>query len=429
MFVVLAGLLALELWRARAHPWTWRRRAWLLTLAGLVGALAVYLGCVRVYIENWDYLNGYYHAGRLVLMRASEQFYHRDVSTKAAGFVNLPVVALLYVPFALLSPRVSVFVNGVAGVAVAALTLYLLVRKTSPRARTLVAVLFLSSGPLWYSVTMGNVTHFLLLPMYGVFVLSSQRRDVLVGMLLALMVIIKPYLLILVAYFTLRRRFRITASFGASSVAVVAASVAIFGVALNVEWLHFLGRMSGGPLSGYNNQSLNGFLVRLLEVPDLFGDAPQAPTRAFRIAKALFMATVVGASGWVFVAGRPPQSRQEEWLEIAVVLTLGTVIAPISWTYYYALLLIPLSLYVRGDLPLPRVGYGPIALAAALIMPPAQAAFLVGVRKVFYERLLISHYFMGGVVLLSMLLSARWLASRERVTGSHRREPQALASP
>lgn len=429
MFVVLAALLAIELWRARARPWTPARRAWLLTLAALVGAVGVYLGCVRVYIQNWDYLNGYYHAGHLVLTRASEQFYHRDPPGKAAGFVNLPVVSLLYVPFALLPPRASVIVNGAVGVAVAGLALYLLMRDTSLRVRTLVAILFLSSGPLWYSVTMGNVTHFLLLPMYGVFVLSTARRDVLVGMLLALMVIIKPYLLILVAYFTLRRRFRIAASFAATCAAVVGASIAIFGVALNVEWFQFMRRMSGGPLSGYNNQSLNGFLVRLLEVPDLFGDSPQIPTRAFRIAKVLLMGAVVGASAFVLVRAQPPRSRQEEWLEIAIVLTIGTVLAPISWTYYYALLLIPLALCVRGDLPLPGVGYGPIALAAALIMPPAQGAFLIGLRKVLYERLLVSHYFLGGMLLLAVLLGGRWLAHRERAPGSYRRPPRALASP
>jgi hypothetical protein len=430
VFVVLASILAIELWRARASSWTWRRRLWLLSLAALVGSVGVYLGCVRVYIKNWDYLNGYYHAGRLVLEGAAQQFYHRDTPGKAAGFVNMPIISLLYVPLALLSPRVSVLVNGALGVAVAALTLHLLVRHTSARTRTLVAILFLSSGPLWYSITMGNVAHFLLLPMYGVFVLSARRRDVLLGMLLALMVIIKPYLLILVAYFTLRRRFRIIASFLMTGVAVFAASVAIFGIALNAEWLHFLQRMSGGPLSGYNNQSLNGFLVRLLEVPDLFGDAPQVPTAVFRAAKLVVMAAVLGALGWVFVRVKPPQSRAEEWLEIAIVLTLGTITAPISWTYYYALLLIPVALYARGDLPLPRVrGSWPMVLAVALIMPPVQSAYSGGLRKVLYERLVISHYFLGGMLLFWVLLCARLLAERARMPDRYpRAAPQALAS-
>jgi hypothetical protein len=70
IFVLLASVLAMGLWHARAVRWSWGRRAFLLTVALSIGALAFYLGCARVYIRNWDYLNGYYHAGRLVLLHA-----------------------------------------------------------------------------------------------------------------------------------------------------------------------------------------------------------------------------------------------------------------------------------------------------------------------------------------------------------------------
>src|SRR5437588_309217 len=116
IFVMLAALLAMGLWGGRAAHWTPGRRAFLLAVALSIGALAVYLGCVRVYIRNWDYLNGYYHAGQLILRHASQQLYHRDVPGKAGGFVNMPIVSLLYVPLALLSPTVSMFVNGALGV-------------------------------------------------------------------------------------------------------------------------------------------------------------------------------------------------------------------------------------------------------------------------------------------------------------------------
>jgi hypothetical protein len=418
IFVLLASVLAMGLWHARAVRWSWGRRAFLLTVALSIGALAFYPGCARVYIRNWDYLNGYYHAGRLVLLHASEQFYFRDPPGKAGGFVNLPIVSLLYVPLALLSPTVSMFVNGALGVVTVAFTLYLLLRDMSARPATLVAILFLASGPLWYSVTMGNLSHFLLLPLYGVFILSARRRDELVGVLLALLSVLKPYLMILVVYFTLRRRFRVTSAYLLTMVALFAASVAIFGLALNVQWWQFLSHMGRGPVSAYNNQSLNGFLVRLLQHSDLSSDAPQMATPAFRIAKVLVGGPILGASGWVFLRVRPPQSRAEEWQELAIVLTVGTLFAPISWSYYYTLLLIPLALYLRGEISGPRVGYWPIVVAAALLMPPVQLAYPSGIRKLLYHRLLLSHYFLGGLVLLWVLLGARWLQDRERLTRS-----------
>jgi hypothetical protein len=428
VFLVLASILAIELWRARTIVWTRRRRAWLLTLALSVGAVSVYLGCALVYVRNWDYLNGYYHAGRLVLTHAADQFYHRDPPSRPGGFVNLPLVSLLYVPLALLSPTASVFVHAVLGIALVAFTLSLLIRGASARSGTLVAILFLASGALWYSVMMGNVTHFLLLPVYAVFLWSARRRDLSVGILLAGLVIIKPYLLILVAYFTFRRRFRITASFLLTWVAAIALSVAFFGRALNLEWWHFLGRFGGDhPFSEYNNQSLNGFLVRLLEAPNLLSDEPQTPTFSFRLAKLGLLGAMLGGLGWVFLRVRPPRSRQEEWLELAIVLCAGTVIAPIAWTYYYALLLIPLALAVRGDLPLPRPGHWPAVVAAALMMPPTQAAFSSGLRKVLYGRLFISHYFLGGLLLFWVLLIARSRADRRGRAGDRPRNGDSLA--
>lgn len=418
IFVLLASILALGLWQARAVHWTLSRRAFLLTVALSIGALAFYLGCARVYVRNWDYLNGYYHAGRLVLLDASQQLYFRDPPGQAGGFVNLPLVSLLYVPLALLSPTVSMFVNGALGVATVAFTLHLLLRDMSPRPATLVAILFLASGPLWYSVTMGNLPHFLLLPMYGIFLLSARRRDVLVGVLLALLSILKPYLMVLAAYFTFRRRFRVTSAFLLTVAALFVASVALFGLALNVQWWQFLGHMTTGPVSAYNNQSLSGFLVRLLQHADLSSDAPQTATRAFRIAKVLLGGSILGATGWVLLRVRPPQSRPEEWQELAIVLTVGTLIAPISWSYYYALLLIPFALYLRGEIAGPRVGYWAVVVAAALLMPPVQLAYPSGIRKLLYHRLLLSHYFLGGLVLLWVLLGARWLQDRERLSRS-----------
>jgi hypothetical protein len=109
---------------------------------------------------------------------------------------------------------------------------------------------------------------------------------------------------------------------------------------------------------------------------------------------------------------KPPQSRSEEWLEIAIVLTVGTLVAPISWSYYYALLLIPIALHERDEIPGPPAGYWPVVLAAALLMPPVQRAYPSGIRKLLYEHLLLSHYFLGGLVLLGALLSARWFQDR-----------------
>ena len=63
-------------------------------------------------------------------------------------------------------------------------------------------------------------------------------------------------------------------------------------------------------------------------------------------------------------------------LQLSMVLMLALAISPLSWTHYYCFALIPLGLYLGGQLPLPEdavtrwlfwAGYSLTALP--LIMP------------------------------------------------------------
>ena len=121
-------------------------------------------------------------------------------------------------------------------------------------------------------------------------------------------------------------------------------------------------------------------------------------------------------------------------LGLAAILVLAILISPISWTHYYLLLLVPLSLLIAGGLPLPKqpIWYAALAVIALLVSAPV---IVVNTQQALvgelFARILSSHYFLGGCLLLALLLALRWRATEQRVperTPAPRPQPQRLTT-
>jgi hypothetical protein len=432
VLVLLGSLLGWLLWRVDGHEPT-RSRALpslLLACAFSIAALNAYIGVTVDYIGGWDFLNGYYHAGSLLLRDAAPLLYERTGPVSVGGFVNLPIVAALFVPFAALPRSLSLFAFTLFGCGLCVWTAWLLTRGATQRQRLHIAVLFAVFGPLLYGISMGNTTHLLLPIVLAHFAWSDGRRDVLLGVLLALAVAIKPLLAMLAVYYVLRGRWRLVTAFTAGLLGTFVLSVLVFGLELNLNWWRFLSHFGSQPVSGYNNQSIAGALVRLLQDPNPFGYVGQPASTAFTVSKLLVTFAVVGFALLVFVRVAKPHSPTEERLELAITLCLAIVIAPISWTYYYALLLVPYGFYCRGALGVPQGRGWNMSILASLVLlfPPVHMiTFSGGFLGVVYHRLLISHYLLGGVVLLAALLCAR-LSVHKTGAATPARYPAAAAS-
>jgi hypothetical protein len=84
------------------------------------------------------------------------------------------------------------------------------------------------------------------------------------------------------------------------------------------------------------------------------------------------------------------------------------LVAPISWTHYYVLLLIPIAALVARTTSLDWPSRAALAAAILLIAPPVVVAGVTGrISSALYERILISHYFFGGLLLLGVLIRVR----------------------
>ncbi len=349
-----------------------------------------------------DFIKAYHHAGRAILTNPAALY----DCTRAQCFVNVPIVALLFTPFGPFDPFTGAVLFSIAGILAVGLALR---RLTSDAPADIVLWVVLLSGPLYYSVRLGNTTHFLLILFVVAFEAVARGRERTAGALLAGAALLKPPLAIFLPYFLLRRRRAAAASMAAWAAVAILLSVALFGTALHRYWFHEFVVVHGSEAVGaYNAQSAGGFLAHLLTRGHLRDWYPIPVDLTFRLLRWTMVALIVGAAALAGFRARQPRTDAAWEAELSLVLTVGILAAPIAWTHYYVLLIIPISGFLSGRLPLAGRTQPVFAVAVWLISLPVVVFGVEGrLANALYERLLVSHYFVGGVLLLALLVQAR----------------------
>jgi hypothetical protein len=356
-----------------------------------------------------DFIKGYYPAGRTIL-EAPRGLYDCHVSEFC--FVNLPILALLFAPFSFMPLPIAEAAFTILGVVLTAYTAWRLSHGAQGVRGRAVVALFALSGPFANSVRLGNMTHMLLPVLFLAFDAVSRGRTVRAGALLAFAALIKPFLTLFLIYFLLRRQFAAFLAMGATAAAAVGLSLVLFGLDLHLFFLKtFVLGFGAEPVIAYNVQNIGGFIGHLLSPSDLKNWLPIKEAGWLKYLRLSLAALVVlGVGAALARAGRP--RTPTAWLaELCIVLCVALLIAPVTWTHYLCLLLIPMALLVRGE------------FEAATSTPPRTTAFAVatlllslpvvlflhghGLWATLTRRLWVSHFFFGELLLLSVLLAAR----------------------
>ena len=354
--------------------------------------------------------------------------------TEKGGFSQLPSLGWLYVPLIPLGDDLAQWVwlaLGLAALLGAWALLTRLARLDAPMSAALLFC-FLANGPIVNSLREGQTSHIVLFLLAATLVLWRAKREYAAGLALGLAAAIKLPLLFVCAYVLFRRRWRIVAGVATVIGTAVVFSLAQFGVAGNVAWYkEWVEPYLGGYIPAFNVQSIDGFLIRLAkgETFLLHWDPPLAPALWHRIARAFVLAALFGSVIWLVwrgarlrrAAGTVESPSARELLEFALVVNLGLVTSPISWTHYYVFVLIPWALYLGRTLPLPddavsrwlmRCGYFATALPIVMWVSDQPSWY-----NAILARTLVSVCLFGG--LLTFIALARGAA----------RAPLALASP
>lgn len=392
------------------------KRRWISWLIYAITTLLMILFLWHVSPHKFlnDFNKAYYPAGRIILENPGILYEYNHTSYKR-GFVNFPIIAYLFTPFSYLDLKVAQILFLIVSIFAIIAACYVMIKCTqvSDRKKSSIILLFAANGPMYHSVLFGNITHFLLLMLLAALFSWHQKRQFLMGIILAVAALIKIPLYIFGVYFLLRGQWRALAGFVTALMAIAATSVLLFGMDLHLAWFHTcIQPYSGKSLGAFNVQSLDAFLIRLTHSEDLLkswvlieGDW------VFKLLRYILLSLIVGSTIWICWRSKQPNTPEIKNLEFSIVLCLALVISPLSWTHYYLLLLLPISLYMAKKLEIPEKQplVNLIYLSALLISLPVLEVELFNplVRLLVYK-VLISHYLFGGLLLLGILLYARW---------------------
>jgi hypothetical protein len=362
----------------------------------------------------------YYKAGSIIIENPSNLF----ISTTNLGFVNIPIIALLFTPFAVLERHVAIILFTFLGGLAVLSACYIILRLTNVIGWKKIALIgfFVVNGPLYHSLWYGNLTHFILLLLIAAWFCLEKKCDFVLGIILGIAALIKIPLFLLGIYFALRRRWRVLAGFSVALFAMVGSSLLLFGLDLHLAWYHqCIQPFAGKALATSNVQSVDGFLARLLYGGDIWW--PIVVGWRFKVIRYALLSLLVGTTIWVCWRSKPPKTLEAQNLEFSIVLCLALLISPVSWTHYYLFLLLPFALYIGNRLAVSHEHiWSRLVLASIFLtsLPAFPASPANPVVRFLYSRLLISHYFFGGVLLLGVLLAARWQSSkRSELSSGH----------
>jgi Glycosyltransferase family 87 len=364
-----------------------------------------------------DFLYAYYPAGRLIIEAPSQLFEFTRGADGAMpviyGFVNLPVIAYLFTPFAWLQPGIANFLYFCLGIVAVILSAWLLIRLAKLRGwqQSLFILLVGMNAPIFNSIWLGNSTHIIFPLLIVAFSYLRAHKYVWSGFWLALAGLIKIPLFLPVFYFLFKKRWLAVASFLITLTSIALVSILICGLPLNLAWFQkCILSFSGKAVAGDTLQSVDSFLIRLLtQVPIASFDPVDVDWR-FKLLRYVLFTILIGATLVTVWRCRRLESAVTQNLEFSIFLVLALVVSPISWTHYYLLLLLPMALYLGDGLAIPKQWPWTLAMGFSMLLVMAPNVRTSPLDHPLVNALtrhfLVSHYFWGGLLMLGILVLA-----------------------
>ncbi|MCW5653223.1 glycosyltransferase family 87 protein [Hydrogenophaga sp.] len=416
-----AGLAVLLAWGTRERQGTAAFAIGALAMAGLMAVAVFAMSDPKGLFE--DFREAYLEGG--IAVRESREALAPLFEKGINGFVNLPIVAYLFWPFAFLPFKASAVLFSLIGLACAFGAWVTLVRglELQRRSAALLLLAFAASGPLIYSVREGNISHFLLWPLAVAMLQLRRGQDLRAGCLLGALAVIKlPFLLFGVYYF-LRGRWRVALGGAVVCALAVLASLAVFGWETHVRWYELCIKPYGqDPMPAFNVQSIQAFVLRLQvgaqglflwEVTPLSGWGKP-------LSAAWVVLLYAGVFLWLWrtrsVAAALPASRPSgSDTEFMLVLALACVTSPLSWSHYFCWFLLPAAHFFQR-LDEPAIGTDRMAQVLGWFALVATSIPVISIRWPPQLPALAEAYARTGtsLVLAGGLAWMAWLACQRR---------------
>jgi hypothetical protein len=180
-------------------------------------------------------------------------------------------------------------------------------------------------------IELGQVNLFILLLLTSMLYLLLRKKQASAGLFWGASLFVKPYALVFLPYFLIKRKFRVIATGLAVVLAGLMLPAIFYGIRGNLivlrEWPATLSQSTSGLLASYDNASLTGFLLKTL--PFLSKQAAVAVLLTVLLALGL-------AVLWMIKKGNAPAAPKDPMvLESIFLLILIPLFSPLGWNYNY----------------------------------------------------------------------------------------------
>lgn len=321
-----------------------------LILLASVMAVPQALFCFLVSDTVWafeDFRKAYWKAGHAVLSGPQNLIEAFDLKMGTEAFVNIPIVAYLFAPLGLLDARSAGFLFSALGIPVMGITVWLLAKtfRLSARSTAILILAFSTFGPLYYSFRQGNTSHLAIPALLAGILLVRARKDFLAGVIYGAAAVFKLPLLLVGVYYFLRGRFGVAMG-GAAVLAVTGVlSLLVFGWDMHVLWYEVCVAPFGkNPIPAFNAQSIAATFAKFELSPDMLNvwRVHEVSPLAGALSRGINAALVLGAA-LVIWRGRRLTSKETLDGELIIMVVLACLLSPLSWSHYYAWLVIPFA--------------------------------------------------------------------------------------
>lgn len=320
-------------------------KALLLVILAFMIFLLIYLFWVRKDMSDFHVC---YQGGKRII--AGETLYRE--SDGHIQYKYSPASAVFFALFALLPQEVAKFIWYFSQLflffLVLAFSYEVLPSKLKKKKAVLIFAFLIMLKFLAREVELGQINVLIIFFLFISLIALLKERDIEAGVFWGLSLFFKPYALVILPYFLLKKRVKVIVSGVGIVVVGFFLPVLFYGFKGNMvvlrEWKQTLSLSTPRLLSVYDNASLHGFFLKILPV--------ELGTLVWIFI--LLCSIVIGFSFlWIMIRGDREGLKRPEVLEFSFLLVLIPLFSPLGWyyNYLYSFLAVVILINILGKLP------------------------------------------------------------------------------
>lgn len=306
----------------------WKKQRSILLI---ILAFLVFLGIYLIHVQrDMSDFGVYYRGGQRILK--GETLYR--LSDGILPYKYSPTAAVFFFFLTFLPYGIAKFIWYFSQIFILFLVLSMsydiLPSKQKKKAVVLVLSFLVLLKFLAREIELGQVNIFIILLLLLMVKSLLEREELKSGMLWGFSLYFKPYALVFLPYFLLKKRIRLVASCLGMLVLGLVLPVVFYGfrhyIKVLKDWPETLSLSTPSLLDQYDNASLHAFFLKNLP----------AEQRELAWILIIFMAFIIGFFLlWMMLLGRRKRLKEPEVLEFSYLFILIPLLSPLVWYYNY----------------------------------------------------------------------------------------------